>query len=126
MPAAVTNVSASATSNSASNESAAAKILSGTQLALNNTLKASFGNGNAAAELIDIQYVNTLTLAAAATTLDLTNLLDPFGVAINFAVVRRIRIRPKTTTDGQLLTLSGGASNPWTAFMGGTNPTTKV
>lgn len=81
-------------------------------------LKATFGNGTAA-DQITLQYINTLNLAGAAQTLDLTSLLDPLGGAVSFAKVRVIRIRTRATTDGQALVLSGGASNPWTGFLNG-------
>jgi hypothetical protein len=75
-------------------------------------------NGTAA-DQVDLKYTKTLTLAATPTTLDLTALTDVFGNSINFARVRSITLKHKGTTDGQNVTVSGGAANPWTGIITG-------
>jgi hypothetical protein len=48
-------------------------------------------NGTAA-DQVDTKYTTTLTLAAAPTTIDLTNVKDVFGNTITFARVRSVLI----------------------------------
>jgi hypothetical protein len=65
-------------------------------------------------------FCETRTLAAAAShTYNLQALTNFFGEAILFTKVRALHL---STTGGQI-TLSPGAADPLTWFMGGTNPT---
>jgi hypothetical protein len=88
-----------------------------TALTVNQSFRLNFAASGTAADKVDLKHTKTYTLAAAATTIDLTALADVYGGTVNFARVRSITIRIKTTTDGQTLVLSGGASNPWTALI---------
>jgi hypothetical protein len=65
-------------------------------------------------DAIDLKYSKTLTLAAAALTIDLTTLLDVAGNVVNFAKIKTILIYNKSqTTD---LLVGNAASNPWVGF----------
>jgi hypothetical protein len=66
-----------------------------------------------AANMADLIYATTLTLSATPTTLDLTSLTDPLGVAVAFARIRGLYIRNNATTDGWNLTIGLAASNAW-------------
>ena len=76
-------------------------------------------NGTAA-DSADLNHVLTYTLSGSATTIDLSSLTDRYGNAVNFARVRRLTIKNRSTTNGQILTVSGGSSNPWAAAWGAT------
>lgn len=84
---------------------------------------ATFNNGSAA-DQVEQSYIATLSLAATPTTLDLTALVDPLGKTTNFAAVREVKLRNKSTTDGQNVTVKPGASNGWTGVLNSTGQLT--
>ncbi|GAC1309256.1 MAG: hypothetical protein NVSMB14_13390 [Isosphaeraceae bacterium] len=110
------NVVGTAFSSSSTTETPANTNL-GTQTNGPISYSTAFSNGAAADQIQQIAY-GTLSLAAAAQTIDLTALTDPQGNAVSFTAVKRIRLYPKTTTDGQILTLAPGATNPWLSLIG--------
>lgn len=70
----------------------------------------SYANGTASNQ-VDTLYARQLTLAGAATTIDLTSLTDPAGNAISFARVREIIVQDLATTAGYDVKVEAGASN---------------
>jgi hypothetical protein len=82
--------------------------------------KANWTNGTAAGQ-VDLLHRKTYSLAAAPTALDLFggSLLDPFGNACAFRRIRALRVRVKTTTDGQtvLMGYSTTTANAWTSLL---------
>ena len=78
----------------------------------------SWANG-VAANQVDLLYFVRLSLAATPTTIDLTTVLDPFGGTDVFVKGRAAVLYNASTTDGQIITISGGATNPWTNWTTG-------
>jgi len=76
--------------------------------------------GTAATQLNLIYSDLSLTLAGAATTLDLQALTDVSGAAIDFAKIYRIGIINTTATNGFDLTVGGAVANPWEPFVSAT------
>lgn len=92
-----------------------------TPLSNSQSLKCTLSTSGTAADQVDLKYSTTLTFSAStAQTLDLTSLTDVYGGAINFARVRTITIKMKSTTDGATLTIGNAASNAWAAILGAT------
>jgi hypothetical protein len=90
-----------------------------TPVNVNQTFNCNFATSGTTADSVDLMHVKTYSFAAStAQTLDLTSLTDVYGGAVAFARVRAIEIKVKSTTDGATLTLSPGASNGWTNFLG--------
>ena len=85
-------------------------------------ISATFAPGTAgtpgAADQVDLKYTKTLSFAAAAQPLDLTNLLDVLGATITFARVRSIVLKMRGAADGNVLKLgySGTTANAWTSL----------
>jgi hypothetical protein len=83
----------------------------------------SFAQGTGAGQASQLYASDGRSLATGANeTLDLTNLTDPLGNAINFTRVMAIEIvanAANTTT----LTVGAAASNPFLGPLGGTAPT---
>lgn len=71
------------------------------------------------ADSANLIYSATIAFTAAPQVLDLTALTDPTGGAVNFARVRSIWIKVKSTTDGTTLKLGYGATttNAWTSLV---------
>lgn len=94
-------------------------ILAGTPLQINSgRLEANFVNG-VVADAIDLIHAKTYTFAASTPQdLDLKALTDVLGATVNFARVRLLAIKVKSTTDAASLTLSPGSTNGWTALIG--------
>lgn len=83
----------------------------------NQSYSAPFSTGGTAgaANQADLKHTKVYTLSGSATTIDLTNLTDDSGATISFARVRSLTVRNRSTTDGQTVTVTAGASNGWTA-----------
>lgn len=96
------------------------------------TPTADYVGGNSATALAINQWFmpasSPITLASSASvTYTLTSLTDNLGRSISFAGgVRAWGIYVTSRTAGDYLTVGNAASNPWTAFLGGTTPTFKV
>lgn len=88
------------------------------------TENAIYGSGTGAGQC-DLLHVKAYTLAASATTIDLTSLLDMAGGAINFARVREFVVYNPDAVAGHDVLVEQGASNGWafapvtTAWAGG-------
>lgn len=65
------------------------------------------------ADAIDLKYSAVITLSSTSASYDLKALTDDTGAAVNFARVRSVTIRNRSTTDGANLTISGGTASPW-------------
>lgn len=79
----------------------------------------TFGTSGTAADQVDTKYTASLTLTASTPqTLNLQALIDIYGNAISFKRVKTLTVTMGSTTDGQTVTLSPGASNPWTGLFG--------
>lgn len=89
-----------------------------TPVTINQTLSTNFQTSGTAADSVNLNYVATLSLAAAVTTIDLTSLTDRYGAAVNFARVRSVTIKNNATTDTWTVIVKPGASNGWTNFLG--------
>lgn len=76
-------------------------------------------NGTGAGK-VDLMHAKQYSLAATPTTIDLTNLLDPNGGAVNFARVRLIAAFVQSTTATYTVVMSPGASNGFILFTGST------
>lgn len=83
----------------------------------------NYTNGTSASQ-VDLLYGKQLSITTTPTDLDLTTLTDPPGGAVNFARVRELIIENLSTTAGQNLVVSGGASNQWTGFLNSTGTLT--
>jgi hypothetical protein len=70
-----------------------------------------FGNGTGSGQ-IDTLYAAKLSLAAAATTVDFTAVVDPGGGSVTFARGRFFFCYNPSTTAGQDCKIYPGASNP--------------
>lgn len=84
---------------------------------INQSINYTTGTG---AGQVDLLYAKQLSLAASATTLDLTSLTDLSGASINMARVRFIWIFNLATTAGYTITVGNAASNPFTGFLSST------
>jgi hypothetical protein len=90
-----------------------------TPLTVQQGLTCNFGTSGTTADAVDLKYTKTLNLVTSTPqTLDLTALLDVYGGTVNFKRVRSLTLNIKSTTNGQTLTVSPGATNGWTALLG--------
>lgn len=108
---------------SASSESTqnAPSTVPGTVRPASTTLKAgvSFASGTGA-DKVNLKYANVFTFVSATPqTIDLSNLLDVYGNAVNFARVKSITIKMYSQTDAATLTIAPGASNGWDRLFAG-------
>lgn len=86
----------------------------------NQNYQTNFVAGAAgAADVVDRKHSKVYTLAGAATTIDLLTVLDDAGAACAFARIMTITVRNRSTTGGQKVTVSPGASNGWDAAIAG-------
>lgn len=91
-----------------------------TPATIGQTFTTTLGNATTA-DNVDLKYTTTLTFTAStAQTLDLTALTDIYGGTVNFARIRTMTLKQKSTTDGATLTLGAAAANPWAAIWGTT------
>ena len=73
----------------------------------------------------NLVYCATLTFVVSTPqTLDLTSLLDIFGVTANFARVRLVAIRNNSTTNGATLAVGSNGTNDWLGLTPGAATTT--
>jgi len=81
------------------------------------TLAHTYANGTGAAQ-IDVIYAKQLVLTASSPqTIDLTSIPDLSGATVSFGRIREFMIQVVTATFGFNVTLSGGATNPWTGLL---------
>lgn len=59
-------------------------------------------------------YFATYSVTTSPTSIDLTSLIDTFGVAVNFATVLHLRVTNNDTTNS--LTVGGGVNGLFTAL----------
>lgn len=83
------------------------------------TQQVSYANGTAANQC-DLIHAVKYTLAASATTIDLTAVPDLAGATINFARVREILCWISDTTLSHTVALGNAAATPFAAFWGAT------
>lgn len=83
----------------------------------------SYSDGTGANQVQKI-VTASLNLVGAAQTIDLQNITDAFGNTVVFTKVKSIFVRIPNATTGQVVTIQGGAANPFTAFMA--DPSDKV
>ncbi len=91
---------------------------SATALSVEQTLTCTFGTSGTSADQVDLWSTFTLNLAAAPQTIDLTSLIGVYGDGVNMKRVKRITVKVLSTTDGDTLTISPGASNGWESLLG--------
>ena len=123
--ATATNVSGSVGLVSGFTEVISTGVISNLNLPANLNLQYTYGNGTSAGN-VDLIYAKSLSLAAAATTLDLTSLTDLNGGAVNFARIREMQIVNLATTAAYTLTIGAAASNQWTTGPLGTATATAI
>jgi hypothetical protein len=72
---------------------------------------------------------NPVLAASASDNYDLSALVDPFGTALNFTLVRALYLENLSANTGTVINLAGGASNPWVGSvqpLNGTTPALRV
>lgn len=78
------------------------------------------------ANLADVVYADTRTLAASANeSLDLNALTDPEGLTVNFAKIKAILIKAAAGNTNNVV-VGDGASTPFLGPLGGTTPTIAI
>ena len=86
---------------------------------INHTFSSSYTNGTGANQA-NAFFADTRTLAATNESFDLNAITDGYGATLNFTAVKFMYVKNKSTTAGQLLTLSGDFMS---SMDGGTGPT---
>lgn len=66
----------------------------------------------------DLIYAKQLSLAAAATTLDLTSLADLIGSSYSFARVRELIVQHLGSVGSQVVLVGSASASAFSAFMG--------
>lgn len=102
-----------------SNISTPSPIPGGLPLTSNQPVGWNIVPGTGAINKADNRYSKVFSFTAAAQTIDLTALNDPFGVAITVSRVKEILITNLSTVDANVLTLGYATTtaNAWTAFL---------
>ena len=85
----------------------------------------SNGTGNAQLRRIHEERV-TLTPASGTYDLDLTTILDPFGVVCNTSKIKFIYIKNRAAATGGQLLVGAAVSNPWIALFANSGAPTTV
>jgi hypothetical protein len=117
-------VKGNVTMNLAFTESVTTGVLATNNIPVPVNQGLTYDNGTGALA-VDTIYGKRLTLVASTPqTLDLTNLVDPAGVTVNFARVRELAIVVVSTTAGYSVAVSRGASNGWSFLPASTGPIT--
>jgi len=92
---------------------------------LNTTYTDTLTNGTASGQC-NRHYSARLTVPAASNVeIDLASLTDVNGAALTFVKVKHLIVKA-ITANANKVTVGGGASNPFTAPLGGTTPTFDV
>ena len=87
--------------------------------AINHTFSSSYSNGTGENQA-NAFYSDTRSLAGTNESFDLNAITDIYGSTLNFTSIKFMYVKNKSTTSGELLTLSGD----FLASMdGGTGPT---
>lgn len=106
------------------NQTVTASVITTQTIPASIALTTQYKNGTAAGS-VDLIYARQLSLVASTPqTLDLTNLTDLAGGAVNFARVRELAVQVVDTTAGHDINLGDAASNAWAAFWGATGTCT--
>lgn len=82
--------------------------------------RANYAPGTAADQLDGVSYVLMTLLASTPQTIDLTALVDVFGVAITAARVRFLASKNLTGTDGIYTLIGNNGSNDWLGMLSAT------
>lgn len=111
-------VTGSIYANPSFNQTPTTGFLAGVALPVNATIQAVFRAAGVAADQVNLIHARTYTfVSATAQTIDLTALTDIVGGTVNFARVRLVAIRVKSTTDAARLTVGAAATNAWEGFL---------
>lgn len=95
------------------NEIISTGLLNTLNLPASLNIQNSYTNATTGALTVDQIHAKVYTLAASATTIDLTSLLDLNGAAMNFTRVRDFIVVNNDTTVSHVVKVSQGASNGW-------------
>lgn len=88
------------------------------------SIQQAFSNNTTGALTVDQIHAKVYTLAASATTIDLTSLADLGGNSMNFARVRVFLAYNQDTVASHIVTVYRGASNGWSYLPASTGPLT--